>query len=110
MEQPLQIGTGVEVHCPALQWYVEQSMSPVSGGPHWSSEVHGWHCPVLSQNPLQVLQYISPPQPSDAMPQVWPSNAHVVGVQHDPLSQVWPAGHEPQSNVPPQASGQVPQA
>jgi hypothetical protein len=78
------------------------------GGPHWLSEVHSWHCPVLSQTPLQEPHSSMLPQPSGQVPHAWPSKAHVVGVQHDPLSQVWPAGQEPPSSMPPQPSDQVP--
>jgi hypothetical protein len=109
--QLLQSGTLLDWHSPPLQVYSVQRTSPQGfGGPHCSSEVHGWHCPVLSQNPVQVSQLSAPPQPSGQVPQVWPSDAHVVGVQHEPLSQVCPDGQEPQSNAPPQASAQVPHA
>jgi len=67
--------------------------------------VHVWPLP-------QVPQLSVPPQPSEALPQLNPSEEQVAGV-HEPLHtllmQLWPAGQVPQLSAPPQPSPTVPQ-
>ena len=61
---------------------------------------------------VQLPQFSVPPQPSETMPQLSPSAAHVVGthvVVQTLFVQVWPMLHVPQLNVPPHPSGMLPQ-
>jgi hypothetical protein len=62
----------------------------------------------------QAPQVIVPPQPSDAVPQVWPAGQLVFGVQPHTFGapappQVCGAEQVPQVIVPPQPSDAVPQ-